>query len=121
MTLVEKLINEHNQAVQYAEESPEKDGFLSGMKKAIDIVKNHDGWISVAVRLPNPIDLNTDCRNHKNRLQVYFTNVYGVEMIDYAWFVYNSNADAVCFELCTTGDIIHPTHWQPLPKDPKKY
>ena len=47
MTLVEKLINEHNQAVQYTEESPEKDGFLDGMKKAIDIVKNHNDWISV--------------------------------------------------------------------------
>lgn len=47
MTLITKLIDEHNAVVQYAQESHHKDGFLDGMKKAIDIVKNHNGWISV--------------------------------------------------------------------------
>lgn len=77
-------------------------------------------WISIKKELPDPIDLNTDCRNHKNKLQVYFTDAYGIQMIDYAWFVYNSKADDVCFELCATGDVIQPTHWQLLPKAPEE-
>lgn len=84
-----------------------------------ELIKNND-WISVDVSLPHPIDLNIDCRNHRNRLQVYYTDVYGVEMVDYAWFVYNSEIEDVGFELCTTGGIVQPTHWQPLPNPPKE-
>lgn len=85
-----------------------------------ELIKENNGWISVDVSLPHPIDLNTDCRNHRNRLQVYYTDVYGVEMVDYAWFVYNSKIEDVGFELCTTGGIVQPTHWQPLPQPPKE-
>lgn len=46
MSLITKLMDEHNAVVQYAQESHHKDGFLDGMKKAIEIIKNHSGWIS---------------------------------------------------------------------------
>lgn len=54
MTLITRLTDEHNAVVQYAQESHHKDGFLDGMKKAIEIVKNHNVWISVDDELPNP-------------------------------------------------------------------
>lgn len=103
MTLVEKLINEHNQAVQYTEESQYKDGFLSGMKKAIDIVKNHKGWISVDYKLPKQSGyyliycFNRFYEYHEIRIK-YFSGEY---------FITDPDVDVL--------------YWQPLPKDPKKY
>lgn len=105
MTLIEKLINEHNQAVQYTEESQYKDGFLSGMKKAIDIVKKHKGWISVDDRLPTEHDVYTVycpsslCFQHEKE-QIQMVSFHP----DTGW-----------------NSPTRITHWQPIPKPPKKY
>lgn len=103
MTLIKKLINEHNQAVQYAEESPEKDGFLSGMKKAIDIVKNHNSWISVDDRLP---PLETVVLVYQIPLRYVLTATYLGDSWEFS-------------ELMPSDTRV--THWQPLPEDPKEY
>ena len=41
-TLIEKLVRENNLTVQYTAEGQEKDGYLQGVKRCIDIVKQHD-------------------------------------------------------------------------------
>lgn len=46
-TLIEKLVQENNLTVQYTAEGQEKDGYLQGVKRCIDIVKQHSDWISV--------------------------------------------------------------------------
>lgn len=102
MTLVEKLINEHNQAVQYTEESLEKDGFLSGMKKAIDIVKKHNGWISVDDKLPSIHDTVLVYGN--------FRYIITAELTDEGKWDYS--------ELMPYDSKV--THWQPLPEPPKE-
>ena len=52
-TLIEKLVQENNLTVQYTAEGQEKDGYLQGVKRCIDIVKQHSDWISVDERLPD--------------------------------------------------------------------
>ena len=56
-TLIEKLVQENNLTVQYTAEGQEKDGYLQGVKRCIDIVKQHSDWISVDERLPNDGDI----------------------------------------------------------------
>lgn len=105
MTLVEKLINEHNQVVQYAEESPEKDGFLNGMKKAIDIVKNHDGWIKIK-------DGGFD-----DGQEILITD--GKEVwTDTVMFDYEDGVHFCYFDEGSDPESV--THWQPKPEPPKE-
>ena len=115
MTLIEKLINEHNQVVQYAEESLEKDGFLSGMKKAIDIVKNHDGWISVddeSISLPTHHQVIVYLHNKKN------SNKSIVTTERYVGFANFPKSHVFSWGLTNTEYEV--THWQPLPEPPKE-
>lgn len=104
MTLIDKLINEHNQAVQYLEESSEKDGFLNGMKNAVKIAKNHSDWVSVDDKLPKHDDfyLVHQFNGHKDE---YETTI--------KWF----NTKEQNFLEWDFQDEV--THWQPLPKPPK--
>lgn len=99
MTLLTRLMDEHNAVVQYAQESHYKDGFLDGMKKAIDIVKNHNDWISVDDELPN---------DDNNRYLVYSIHTEVCEIV---------NKSQLKQMIDNSAKI---THWQPLPKPPKE-
>lgn len=119
MTLVEKLINEHNQVVQYAEESPEKDGFLSGMKKAIDVVKNHNGWISV------DDELLKQYANKEILIYVYDTVKKVFYSLDNSPFTDDDGKEYQYSHWFSDefGDFMwefdEVKFWQPLPKPPK--
>lgn len=100
MTLIKKLVNEHNQVVQYTEESQYKDGFLAGMRMAIDIAKKDNGWISVDDELPP---------NSGDFWLVYTDKGRIAECRYYSdeWIATYCNNERV-------------THWQPLPQPPKE-
>ena len=111
MTLITRLTNEHNAVVQYAQESHHKDGFLDGMKKAIDIIKSHNSWIGADM----PPDDNHDVwvsykpiqkshPNNKDRTRRYCMGYYSSVL--QRWFV----ADADRFPSC----ICEVTHWQEI-------
>lgn len=94
MSLVTKLMDEHNAVVQYAQESHHKDGFLDGMKKAIEIVKNHSGWLS------------TDCdllREYANKDVLIYTKTGSIIV---ATFVSDDN---LCVD--DDGKEYAQSHW----------
>lgn len=109
-TLIEKLVQENNLTVQYTAEGQEKDGYLQGVKRCIDIVKQHSDWISVDERLPTENDgrVSWGMNAHKKYILVNIVS-RGIAM------TCRFNLTDKCFE---TADKV--THWMPLPQPPSE-
>lgn len=121
MLLITKLMDEHNAVVQYAQESHHKDGFLDGMKKAIEIVKNHNGWISVDDKL---------LKQYANKDILIYTRIGDVKKASYSVddspFT-DDNGKEYAYShwfLDEFGDFMYEIdevkYWQPIPKPPKE-
>lgn len=49
MNLVQQLTDEYNQTVLYTQENSHKDGYLDGLKKAIELAKTNDDTLTAVL------------------------------------------------------------------------
>ena len=109
-TLIEKLVQENNLTVQYTAEGQEKDGYLQGIKRCIDIVKQHSDWISVDDRLPEPNKLVLVAIH---RPQYYVPDFMYVTTADY------DDVRKKWSSINLVDDLHNVVYWQPFPQLPK--
>ena len=110
-TLIEKLVQENNLTVQYTAEGQEKDGYLQGVKRCIDIVKQHSDWISVDERLPpDKMMVLVYCRIRK-------TTGYAFVSHQQAWSFYHFTKNSENQALAMVNDI---SKWMPIPQPPSE-
>lgn len=108
-TLIEKLVQENNLTVQYTAEGQEKDGYLQGIKRCIDIVKQHSDWISVDERLPEP--------NKIVLVAIHYPQYYVPDFM----YVTTADYDEVrkkWSSITNVAELKNVVYWQPFPKLP---